>query len=380
MSIGLVKIIMKAHGDNIAGAVDDLTRIAGFPEEVAQRIATGELPMDEASRVARREAQTAPTDLFHGSTHDIKEFNGQGEPANDWGQGTYLSDSTHDVSRNYAGTHGEDFKARMYNEKEILENEYNRGTRPDLSDGDGSFDTDKGTAAARSSLQGGNEGVIYPLRVRGGRSNHGGSLFDVTDQVELPDYYQQALDDLDYDYAAKNGRLTEAMDQEIEDRLYELEDLDTMWVHSPNPNQNMFAAGHELDVDLSRANMIEQGDTWERVRDNLVDGGRPGDTYASPGAVAGETMKRSGASGVRDSTTNSRLRHMEAGEHTVIFPGHEDMIRSANAAFDPQYKGKNIMGEATVPLLGLLASGSAGAGVLLKSLFAEAEEAERAKK
>ena len=67
MSIGLVKIIMKARGDDIAGAVDDLTRIAGFPEEVAQRIATGELPMDEASRVARREAQTDGNVYYHGA-------------------------------------------------------------------------------------------------------------------------------------------------------------------------------------------------------------------------------------------------------------------------------------------------------------------------
>jgi hypothetical protein len=33
------------------------------------------------------------------------------------------------------------------------------------------------------------------------------------------------------------------------------------------------------------------------------------------------------------------------------------------------------MGEATVPMLGLLSSGTAGAGLLLKSLFAEAEQA-----
>ena len=52
-------------------------------------------------------------------------------------------------------------------------------------------------------------------------------------------------------------------------------------------------------------------------------------------------------------------------------------IRHADAAFDPQYKGPNIMGNATVPLLGLLTSGSAGMGVLLNSLFAEAEGAQQ---
>ena len=52
-------------------------------------------------------------------------------------------------------------------------------------------------------------------------------------------------------------------------------------------------------------------------------------------------------------------------------------IRHPDAAFDPQYNGPNIMGGATVPMLGLLSSGTAGAGLLLKSLFAEAEKAKR---
>jgi len=36
------------------------------------------------------------------------------------------------------------------------------------------------------------------------------------------------------------------------------------------------------------------------------------------------------------------------------------------------------MGNATVPMLGLLSTGTAGAGVQLKSLFAEAEDAIKA--
>ena len=62
--------------------------------------------MDEASRLKRAQEQGYGDELYHGSTHDIIEFKGQGDPGNDWGQGTYLSDSTHDVSKNYAGTHG----------------------------------------------------------------------------------------------------------------------------------------------------------------------------------------------------------------------------------------------------------------------------------
>ena len=55
----LVDMIRRQFGDDIEGATQELVRMGGYPEPVARRIATGELPMDEASRVARREAQTA---------------------------------------------------------------------------------------------------------------------------------------------------------------------------------------------------------------------------------------------------------------------------------------------------------------------------------
>lgn len=45
----LVDIIRRQFGDDIDGATQELVRQAGFPEPVARRIATGELPMDEAN-------------------------------------------------------------------------------------------------------------------------------------------------------------------------------------------------------------------------------------------------------------------------------------------------------------------------------------------
>ena len=50
----LVELILKKYGDDVAGATQELVRMGGFPEPVARRIATGELPMDEASRQARK--------------------------------------------------------------------------------------------------------------------------------------------------------------------------------------------------------------------------------------------------------------------------------------------------------------------------------------
>ena len=48
----LVELVLKKYGNDTAGAAKELERLGGFPEPVAQRIATGELPMDEASRLS----------------------------------------------------------------------------------------------------------------------------------------------------------------------------------------------------------------------------------------------------------------------------------------------------------------------------------------
>ena len=61
----LIQLILKKWGDDAAGAAKELEEKVGFPEPVARRIATGELPMDEASRVARREARYADEGLVH---------------------------------------------------------------------------------------------------------------------------------------------------------------------------------------------------------------------------------------------------------------------------------------------------------------------------
>lgn len=42
----------------------------GFPDSVAQKIFDGDLPMDEASRVARREEQMTPDQLYRGHSAD----------------------------------------------------------------------------------------------------------------------------------------------------------------------------------------------------------------------------------------------------------------------------------------------------------------------
>jgi|DEB0MinimDraft_10_1074344.scaffolds.fasta_scaffold02242_5 hypothetical protein len=64
---------------------------AGYPEDTAKKIATGELPMDEASRLARAGEQATDTgrELFHWTNRDFNEF--QPSTSGKFGQGVYLS-------------------------------------------------------------------------------------------------------------------------------------------------------------------------------------------------------------------------------------------------------------------------------------------------
>ena len=70
--------LLKAVGKGLVKQDDAAKQIAelGYPESVAKRIASGELPMDEASRLARAKEQGFNTKnrLLHGTDADIKAF------------------------------------------------------------------------------------------------------------------------------------------------------------------------------------------------------------------------------------------------------------------------------------------------------------------
>ena len=249
-AMSLVNIIRKARGDNVAAAADDLKRIAGFPEEVAERIASGELPMDEASRVARREAQTDGNVYYHGAevggfdTVD-PQFVGATN-SNSRGTGLWAS-SEPDVANSFVA--------------DIAE------MRPD--------------------------GVIQPLMYKG-----------------------------------SNPRTVEA---------------------NGDGFSKIYVEDHGLMDTDSIARSAKRDGHDSAIINDVVDFG------AYPEAEFPKAQDPS----------------------TIISMFDGNKVRSPNAAFDPKYKGPNIMGEATVPLLGLLSTGTAGAGLLLKSLFAEAEEASK---
>jgi hypothetical protein len=62
----LVDLILKKFGNDADGATQELVRMGGFPESVANRIATGELPMD-AESVAKRKSDWGGDLEYHGT-------------------------------------------------------------------------------------------------------------------------------------------------------------------------------------------------------------------------------------------------------------------------------------------------------------------------
>jgi len=81
-----------AIGERLRGILDELIA-TGYPEQVAERIASGDLPMDTASRMQRAEAMGFdPSNVaYHGTRADIAEF----EPSarGKMGPGIYTSPS-----------------------------------------------------------------------------------------------------------------------------------------------------------------------------------------------------------------------------------------------------------------------------------------------
>lgn len=89
-----------AIGSRLRGILDELIT-AGFPEETAERIVTGQLPMDSASRMQRAEAMGFdPSDVqYHGTKADFAEF-APSEFGN-VGPGVYMS-ANPEVASGYA--------------------------------------------------------------------------------------------------------------------------------------------------------------------------------------------------------------------------------------------------------------------------------------
>ena len=338
----------------------------GYPESVAKRIVSGDLPMDEASRLKRAEEQGYGDVLYHGSTHDIREFDGLlTNKENDMGQGVYLSDSLFDVNNNYAGE-GPDLTNRIQTTAERIQDDLESswshasdfwdqlpgGGGGKLADEiealaeDGKYE-EAAIMAARAIRKGPSDGAVYPVRVK----NDG--IVSSRDRIETRDYQAEAADELGYDLSD----LTDEQMDEVSEMAYELEADD--W-QSVEHSARSVASGYGAD-DV----YIEPDSTWNEVRDSLSrsemydDDGMP----VGSGQALAEVLQGEGVKGYRDLESPGRFAGMAAGKHTIMFPGSENQIRSVNAAFDPEYTGRNILGGATPGMMAAVAGTAGGASL-----------------
>jgi hypothetical protein len=243
---------------SIVKAIANLTA-KGFPEEVAERIAKGELPMDPASVAKRSDEQGYGPVLYRGHGEER-------QPRSD--EDLWMTDD-YGTADTYAGT-GEWY--------------------------------DEATDSYQDAL-----GAITPLR-----HNAGDNLFHL-------DGKGAGYEDI---YIEPNDVPGLSKDRFIND--YRSEGTDGI-------------------AEIVKAEGTRKGTFFEDIEDAFE---------------------------YHDEMTPSNV-------YNILGSRDDVKIRHPDAAFDPQYNGPNIMGGATVPMLGLLSSGTAGAGLLMKSLFAEAEEAKK---
>ena len=224
---------------------------AGYPQEVAQRIVSGELPMDEASRMARAEAQGYGPVLYRGHDADMPPLSNED---------MWMTSSPYDAET-YALARGTQYT-------------------------DGSID---------------GAGVVTPLRTNA--DYHGpGNLAYVRGDSKM------------YDKVTTNS------------------------IKNPGIRQGIIKGTDDI-AEAVRDSGLYQGTHFRDIKDEFhtASSTDPSDVY------------------------------------NILGSRPDVNIRHADAAYDPQYTGPNIMGNATVPALGVLATGT-GAALAAPALKSEGLE------
>lgn len=281
----LVELILKKYGDDVAGATQELVRLGGYPESVANRIATGELPMDEASRVARREAQTHPETYIHGSkSGGILEIDPEKSGAtnpNARGTGFWGSDNPYQAGT-YTGALGEG-------------------------------------------------GTLYPFRVKRGEQidvDLNGSHWNNIDT-------EARITSNGEDYGSIEG---------WDDSAYDTNDLAFML---QDAGADSLLMRNTIDTAADGNINVVFEEMFPELK-KMPHGSK--ERYEFKKSISKEDFQKA--------KNIANERSARPSNNVVVFD--ENNIRSPNAAFDPEYTGSNIMGNATVPMLATTAAGSAG--------------------
>lgn len=338
-----------------------------------------------AERFARADAQDYGAPKYHGSTHDIEEFDGsRAITENDWGRGTYLSDSIDDVNTNYARIDGPDLKARMEQAQDRIVNEMDdpadfvAANEDELRRymGDEKFEATNfddlyyepeelsqfAWGLAKHRLGGGSQGAVYELRVRGE-----GDFYNTSDPVKFNDR-EELLDGIDRSDAPVESEFDDY--DEYEDALIEWEDEQLYEAQEDVIGDlRMVFDRYDLPEDVLQEVVMKAGDYGEgfdamQLRDAMAESNVFAEDlvtgeFVSHGQLVSEFLQARGFPGIIDPSTVNRFDTMGAGEHTIVFPGHEDRIRSTNAQFDSTLQNsRNILAGGAAAAVGIGAAGS----------------------
>jgi len=322
-------------------ATDEATKAGqatadGFTDDALAEISNQvDLPMDEASRMARAEQQgfEVKDDMYHGTTHDFSEFSDTGASSNlnkegHWGAGHYFTNKAADASDNYAGK-GPDLSNRIDQRSEQIAGE-----------NDWDYDDPRAIEQAESELMG-HEGAVLPVKLREGNAFdlRGKSETKLTYERETPDW-EDYLDEADGDEDAARELADEALwDVEPEGQVVEfIESLRSQ------ADEYGFDANEIID-DINQSAMDYEGISASQL-DTIM---RKSEWYAEDpetGALINNEVYRQALQDAGfDSIKHSAVEdfpsmNMPSGtEHTIIF--QPENIRSKFARFNPDKKGSS---------------------------------------
>ena len=325
--------------------------------------------------------------LYHGSTFDIEEFVPSSNTDNDFGQGTYLTISPSDASRNYAGE-GPDLTNRINTLSESIQESlegswsWNADFWDKINDPEvfakieklvDEFDEnrDRGVLeeaadlAAKTILKGQNEGVIYPVFVNNKDFAVIGGKNRTVIPIDTEQYMASAKEEIDRDDFLYEDDYDEAVleyAQELENTDYEspiaglADSLRSAGAGDEVVDRVIGSAMESGQIDLSEINDLIRGsynedfDTGEMLNN---------------GQIVQNVLIDLGYKGVVDNTVGQKFASLGSGSmHTIVFPGNENLIRSINAKFDPaKADSPNILASAP-PILAPAAVGLGAMGTM----------------
>jgi len=318
-----------------------LPAVAGSTlRKIVQRGAD-ELPVDEASRVARRDEWLEPSavkdQVYHGTTHVVDEFDPKmGHPESHHGRSMYFSTSPDDVARNYARADGPDL-TQHYESKvdEIM-------GRDNLSYDNPAHEA-QAAAEAEALVFGPHQGATIPAHLRLKNpvdTREGGTFFE---------WNEEYLEDLD-EWTEPEGSLVDLL-RSMDDMAARL----GVTIHTVRDSVIDHAIDHRgisaKDFErIMRSEFWEPGG-WYRAGDDLI---------SSPGEFLRRVYMDAGYDGTivdameqfGPSVTRGGMKEVDDAIHYAVFEPKN--IRSPFALFDPSQMES---GHLSAGLAGLLGTG-----------------------